>query len=81
MAAGLPCVGLKDCAGVAYLIKDGVNGLLCENTPESLASALERLISDKQLRQRLGNQARMDMSQYHPNQIWDRWEKFIYSLV
>ena len=47
MAAGLPCVGLKDCAGVAYLIKDGVNGLLCENTPESLAGSLERLISDK----------------------------------
>lgn len=81
MAAGLPCVGLKDCAGVAYLIKDGVNGLLCENTPESLAGSLERLISDKQLRQRLGNQARMDMSQYYPSQIWDRWEKFIYSLV
>lgn len=81
MAAGLPCVGLKDCQGVAHLIKDGLNGLLCENSPESLAASIERLISDKQLRLRLGNQARIDMSQYYPSQIWDRWEKFIYSLL
>lgn len=81
MSAGLPCIGLKSCQGVRYLIKDGSNGLLCDNTPESLAQAMETLMTDKNLRLRLGSQARADMVQYHPEQIWNKWEAFLYSLL
>ncbi len=40
--------------GLAELVTDGVTGLITkENTPEQIAVAIERLANDKQLRQRL----------------------------
>lgn len=81
MSAGLPCIGLKSCPGVSYLIKNGENGLLCDNTPESLASCIEKLILNKELRKKLGKAARSAMRQYAPERIWDLWEKLLFSLV
>ena len=81
MSCGLPCIGLRTCSAVSSLIKDGVNGLLCENTPESLAEAIIRLIQDKDLRMRLSQQARTDVRAYDPSTVWNKWEEFLYSLV
>lgn len=81
MSAGLPCIGLKACSAVSCLIKDGVNGLLCENTPESLAETIVKLIQDKDLRIRLGKRAKEDMRLYEPSTVWNKWEDFLYSLV
>jgi glycosyltransferase involved in cell wall biosynthesis len=50
----LPCVS-TNVSGIPELIEDGVTGLLVDaRAPESLASALARLIADPALRQRLG---------------------------
>ena len=81
MAMGIPSVGLKDCSAVSYLIKHGENGLLCDNNPESMAEALALLIQDEELRTRLGRQARLDIRNYSPERIWDKWEDLLYSLV
>lgn len=46
-------------SGIPELIKDGVNGLLVEaNDQHALSDALRRLITDYELRQRLGNAGR-----------------------
>jgi len=54
MAAGLPVVA-TDVGGVAEAVADGETGLLVPAAdPEALASALERLVADVELRRRLG---------------------------
>lgn len=81
MSAGLPCVGLRSCLGVRYLVKDEVSGLLCDDTPESLAGAMERLMVDINLRRKFGEQAKLSMVKYQPEQIWKQWEEVLYSLI
>jgi possible glycosyltransferase len=81
MSAGLPCIGLKQCSGTNHLIRHMENGVLCENNSVDFAKAIIKLISNKELRQQLGAQARTDVRQYSPETIWERWEKFFFSLV
>jgi glycosyltransferase involved in cell wall biosynthesis len=53
----LPCVSTT-ISGIPELITDGENGLLVEpEDPHALAKALQRMITDPQLRKRLGNAA------------------------
>ena len=77
MSAGLPAVGCKSCPAVNELIKDGENGFLCENGVDAFAQALEKLMSDEELREKMGQAAKEDMKQYAPDKIWDMWEKLI----
>ena len=58
MAFGLPCVA-TDVGTTPLLIRDGENGLLVRSEDEWL-HALERLIADPALRERLGAAARED---------------------
>lgn len=80
MSMGLPAIGCKECPSVNTLIRDGENGLLCDDTPESLAEALSKLMSDESLRVRLGNVAKEDMKTYAPERVWDQWENLFYSV-
>jgi len=77
MSAGLPVIGYKNCSSVNELIKDGENGFLCEDGVEAFAQALEKLISDDNLRNKMGKVAKEDMKQYASEKIWDMWEKLI----
>ena len=77
MSAGLPAVGCKSCPAVNELIKDGENGFLCENGVDAFAQALEKLMIDEELREKMGKAAKEDMKQYAPDKIWDMWEKLI----
>jgi len=47
-------VTCTDSGGPTELVRDGVNGLVCEPTPASLAAALARLTADAALAERLG---------------------------
>jgi glycosyltransferase involved in cell wall biosynthesis len=47
-------VTCRDSGGPAELVQDGVNGLVCDPTPESIASALTRLLDDASLAERFG---------------------------
>jgi len=54
---GCPCVGTR-CGGVPDLIQDGDNGLLVPvRDPVALAAALEKLLGDAALRERLSRRA------------------------
>ena len=58
MAAGVPIVA-SNVGGVPELIEDGVNGLLCDpRDPESMRSAVHRLLDDRHLGIRLSTEAR-----------------------
>ena len=81
MSIGLPAIGCKECPAVNTLIRDEENGLLCDDTPESLAAALSRLMSDESLRIRFGKAAKEDMKKYAPDRIWDQWENLLLSLT
>jgi glycosyltransferase involved in cell wall biosynthesis len=50
-------VTCRDSGGPAELVRDGVNGFVCEPTPESLASALRQLMDDRGLAERMGGAA------------------------
>jgi glycosyltransferase involved in cell wall biosynthesis len=51
-ACGLPVVAVAE-GGVRETIQDGINGLLVEHEPQSMAKAIERLLADDELHQRL----------------------------
>jgi glycosyltransferase involved in cell wall biosynthesis len=58
MSTGLPCV-VSDCVGNRSLVADGERGLLFDPArPEALAAALERVLADAALADRLGRTAR-----------------------
>lgn len=76
MAAGLP-IAAFDCApGVREIVEHGGNGLLARlgNTME-LAAHLEALMSDRELRDRLGDSAFRSVRRYSSTEITDRWEE------
>ena len=55
-ACGLPVVAVGE-GGVRETVQDGVNGLLVEYEPESMAAAIQRLMRDDDLHCRLSKQA------------------------
>ncbi|WP_030710879.1 glycosyltransferase [Streptomyces sp. NRRL F-2580] len=76
MAAGVP-VAAFDCApGVREIVEHGEDGLLARlgNTME-LAGHLDALMSDRELRDRLGDNAFHAVKRYSSADITDRWEK------
>jgi glycosyltransferase involved in cell wall biosynthesis len=65
MAAGLPPVA-SSVGGVAEVVRDGENGLLVPpRDSAALARALQRLMTDRELRIRLGNAARRTVAEHH----------------
>jgi len=56
--AGVPIIASR-AGGLAELVEDGVNGILCPpGSSHALATAIERLVQEPQLRDRLSRQAR-----------------------
>lgn len=47
----------SDSGGVMELVENGVNGYVCDPTPESLADAMDRLFLDRPLAKQLGEKA------------------------
>jgi glycosyltransferase involved in cell wall biosynthesis len=85
-AHGCPVVA-SNIGGIAELVQDGVNGLLCNpGDPRDLAEALIRILGDRSLAERLGRQAAIDCERkYHPDvvagqladyyrRVLERWE-------
>ncbi|AEB30205.1 putative glucosyltransferase [Carnobacterium sp. 17-4] len=58
MATGKPIIGYKH-GGVCEMVEEGYNGLLAEaNNPDDLASKIEILLKDHQLRKKMGENSR-----------------------
>lgn len=81
MSVGLPSVAFKTCSAVNELIRDGHNGILCEETVEDFAEGLAELMDDADKRKRYGLHAKEDMKEYTPEKIWDQWQILIEKTV
>lgn len=75
MALGVPCVVTKS-RGPCEFIEDGVNGLLTEQSPESLAEKVLAILNDKELYQRIKENTKCP-EQFSPAQVMKQIEALI----
>ena len=74
MSCGLPCVSFDCPYGPREIIKDGKDGLLAKYIDvEDLAHKLAQLMSNKELRQSMGEQAIKNIARYEPQAIMNQW--------
>lgn len=58
MEHGLPCISTNE-GGISDIIENGKSGIIVKRqNAESLACAIETLINDREMRQRMGNEGR-----------------------
>jgi glycosyltransferase involved in cell wall biosynthesis len=84
MSYGLPAVGFADCPGTNELIQDGSTGLLAAAGPDrtmSLSHELERVMSDPDLRRRLGIAAKSAIGRrFSAEHVCNLWESLLGSV-
>jgi glycosyltransferase involved in cell wall biosynthesis len=82
MAAGVPVVACHapDNA-IPELVRDGVDGLITDPTPEALAKALQRLLLDEPTRRRLAESAQGRAQAYDWQRIAALAEAVFYSAI
>ena len=80
LAAGLPAVGFKSASGVNELIKDGENGFLVQDVKD-YSQKLERLMSDAELRRKMGKKAKENMEVFSPDAIWKKWDALVKKTI
>lgn len=75
MMMGLPCI-TTDCAGSAEAVDDGLDGIIVPiRNREKMAEAMERLISDRQLRQTFSERAIEHSKKFQVSSVISRWEE------
>jgi glycosyltransferase involved in cell wall biosynthesis len=82
MALGVPVIATDcPCGGPAYLIQDGENGLLvpCRDT-EKLASALGRVLENREFAGELGRRALYVREKFAPEKALAAWETYLRSV-
>lgn len=81
MSCGLPCVSFDCPYGPREIIKDGKDGLLAKYQDiEDLARKLAQLMSNKEIRQSMGEQAIKNIVRYEPQTIMNQWIKLFETL-
>jgi glycosyltransferase involved in cell wall biosynthesis len=67
-ASSKAVITCDDSGGPAELVEDGVNGVVCQPTPEALAAALRRVMDDRSVAERMGRAARTSVEQLNWSQ-------------
>lgn len=81
MSCGLPVVATDCPTGPADIIRDGEDGLLTPaNDAVALARAMEQVMTDKNLRLRLGRNASTVHSRFSEVAIMSNWEMIVASI-
>ena len=83
MALGLPSISTDcPCGGPKFLIQDGENGLLVPNNDmHKLAEAMDKILSDKLLAEKLGTNARKICDTLNAEKIYTQWEEFLIKIA
>lgn len=78
-----PVICYADCSGINQFVKDGFNGLAIDrNDPEdALAKALNKLILDQGLRERLGSNGPTSVAHFSIDSYRDNWVQLITRLT
>ena len=68
-------------SGTDELIQDGVNGLLVNiGDTEGLAQAFEKLLSNQELREKIGKEGQKLATKFKTDTIVDQWENLVHRL-
>ena len=74
MSCGLPCVSFDCPYGPREIIKDGEDGLLAKyKDVEDLSHKMAQLMSDTDLRQKMGKYSIRNIARYEPQTIMNQW--------
>ena len=79
MCHGLPSIGFNSTPGVNELIRQNENGILVDYKKEGIeafSKKLSQLMSDNEMRQRLGKKAYENSKEFIPKKVYEIWEKF-----
>ncbi len=79
MSVGLPSLAFSSCSGVNELIKHDINGFLAKDLDE-LKIYLQTLMQDSTLRAKLGKNAQVEMKNFIPENVMNKWDVFVKSL-
>lgn len=79
MVLGLPCIATDcPCGGSAWLIQDGINGILVPARDEkALRDAVIRILSDIGVAEKMGSEAKKIAISLNPDFIYKKWQAFI----
>lgn len=82
MACGLPVVSFDCPYGPSDILTDGADGFLVENgNTAQFAARLQQLMSDGELRHRMGSAGRENVEKYLPETVVKEWDVLFRSLV
>ena len=77
LCVGIPVISTK-VSGTDELIRNGENGLLVNiGDTEGLAQAFEKLLSNQELREKIGKEGQKLATQFKTDTIVDQWEELI----
>ncbi len=79
MSLGLPCIS-TDCpvGGPRFLINEEENGILVPvDDDDALADAIERVLNNEDLKEKLGKNARHISERLSSDKIYNMWEEFL----
>ena len=79
MTQGLPCVCFEKLA--TSIIVNGIDGLLVNNNDiDALASAIQTMISNNELRYKMGFESINNIERFSRKEIVDRWERLFFAV-
>lgn len=82
MSQGCACIACDYKGRQAEIITNGLNGLLCEpDNKTDLQNKLERMITDKDLREHIQNNAITSLEKYREDKIAKRWNNFLHDII
>ena len=82
MSVGLPCVSFACPCGPRDIIKDGEDGILCEEgNTKQLSEGICRLIEDNQLRQDMGRNAKQNIQRFTIERIMQKWDILFKEII
>ncbi|MBQ2901203.1 MAG: glycosyltransferase family 4 protein [Agathobacter sp.] len=79
LTVGVPCISTDcPCGGPRMLIKNGENGLLVPvGDSIEMADGIERILVNKEMKNRFGQNARESASLYHSDRVFREWQTYI----
>jgi glycosyltransferase involved in cell wall biosynthesis len=81
MAHKLPSVCLRECTFSREVVNQSNGGILTEDLLDDYAAALERLISNPELRQEMGSSGHEYIGAFSPQVIYTAWESTFYQAI